>query len=444
MARNIKTFETLGAVIAAAMFGAKVAGAVQGLVTGVMAIIKVMKLLRTASIGAAAAEALATGGLSAAAGAAAFGVALVGITVATNKFNSDAKKASDNMGDLKFNFNGLSTTAGDYLKGLGKVDSATTKLTADQKKAALQAKELLVVQKQLADKGLVPTSSTDPIELEAVRLNLLKQHNVELDAAYARLVANYEAQMSGNAAAQKYADILGVIADKDISNAEIGLLATKWGESQAAVIAYIASVLGADAYSKTLTDPGAIAAMGWQKALGDLNNYISTLKTVPSFNNPNALAPAGQTGAPSSQGYGSTQAVSDTLRSIDQAVQDALDAAAAADAASAAAQAVIGGLNPTLLAMGQQSADIADSDARLRALSGYSSSTASLGTSTSLFGVSNASTAATGATGSSGVTNIYNVQGSMITSADMTQSMRNNLLQGQLSGQAISFATAGF
>ena len=442
VARNIKTFETLGAVIAAAIFGAKVAAAVQGLVTAISAIIKVMKLLRTASLGAAAAEALATGGVSAAAGAAAFGVALVGITVAVDKFNKNAEKSADNMADLKFDFKGLSTTAGDYLKGLGKVDSATTKLTADQKKAELQSKQLLAVQKQLADKGLVPTSNVDPIELEAVRLNLLKQHNIELDAAYERLKANYEAQMSNNDAAQKYADILGVIADKDISNAEVALLATKWHESQAEVIAYIASILGADSYSKDLTNPGAIAAKGWQSALGDLNNYIATLKTVPPFN-PNAGAPAGQTGAPSSQGYGSTQAVTDTLKNIDQAVADALAAAAAADAASSAAQAAIDAVQPTIDALaGIPMNPYGAGNMPLYQPGGTGLTNPS--TSTALFGTYSASTASTGATGSGGVTNIYNVQGSMITSADMTQSMRNNLLQGQLSGQAISFATAGF
>ena len=441
VARNIKTFEVLGAVIAAALFGAKIAAAVQGIIGAVLAIIKVMKALRTVSLGAAAAEALATGGISAAAGAAAFAVALGAITLATNKFDKDAEKASNKVGDLKFDFKGLALTTTDYLKGLRGTTGATAKLTAEQVKAAKTAAQLLAVQKQLAAKGLVPTSNVDPIELEAVRLNLLKQHNIELDAAYERLKANYEAQMSGNVAAQRYADILGVIADKDISNAEIGLLAAKWGESQAAVIAYIASILGADSYSKDLTNPGAIAAKGWQSALGDLNNYIATMKTIPPFN-PQAGAPAGQTGAPSSQGYGSTQAVTDTLKSIDQAVADALAAAAAADAASAAAQAAIDAVQPTIDAL----AGIPRNPYGAGNMPFYQPGGTGLtsGTSTSLFGTYSASTASTGATGSGGVTNIYNVQGSMITSADMTQSMRNNLLQGQLSGQAISFATAGF
>jgi hypothetical protein len=57
-----------------------------------------MKALRTVSLASAAATALATGGISAAAGAAAFGVALVGIGIAANKFNKDSDKALDTLG----------------------------------------------------------------------------------------------------------------------------------------------------------------------------------------------------------------------------------------------------------------------------------------------------------------------------------------------------------
>jgi hypothetical protein len=436
VARNIKTFEVLGAVIAAAFFGAKVAGAVQGVIIAITAIIKVTKALRTVTLSAALAESLLTGGISAAAGAAAFAAALVATGLVVNKFNAASDKAADKVGALKFNFKGLGLTVADYTKGLAGTTSATSKMTAEQVKAAKIAAQLVEVNKALANKGLVATTETNPIELEAVRLNLLKQHNIELDAAYARLVANYEAQMSGNVAAQKYADILGVIADKDISNAELNLLAKKWGQSQEAVIAYIGSILNADAFSKDLIDPGAIAAKGWQKALGDLNSYIVTLKTIPSMN---AGAPAGQSGAPSSQGYGSTQAVSDTLRSIDQAVQDALDAAAAADAAVAAAQGVIAGLNPNLLAIGQQSADITDSDNRLRRLSGYSSATTSFGTSAASFSGASASNASAG-----GITVIVNNAGSVISNSDLVTSITQGLQQGQLSGKAVTFNGQAF
>jgi len=428
VSRNIKTFEVLGAVIAAALFGAKVAGAVQGIITAIMAIIKVMKALRTVSLGTAAAEALATGGISAAAGAAAFAVALGAITIGIDKFDKNAEKATDKVGKLKFDFKGLGLTTASYLKGLGGTTAATGKLTAEQIKAAKVAAQLVAVNKQLADKGVVATTETNPIELEAVRLNILKQHNIELDNTYARLIANYEAQMSGNIAAQKYADILGVIADKDISVAEIGMLSVKWKESQAEVIAYIAQIIGADTYSKNLTNPGAITAMGWQNALSDLDAYISTLKTIPTLANPGALAPQGQTGAPSSQGYGSTQAVTDTLKSIDQAVQDALDAASAADAAVAAASEASTAADNFLSSLGLNSPKkdiggniIGSPVPNFTPFSGYP-------------GAQSSSSA-----GGGGITVIVNNAGSVISNSDLVTSITQGLQQGQLSGKAVTF-----
>jgi hypothetical protein len=437
VARNIKTFEVLGAVIAAALFGAKISAAVQGIITAVLAIIKVMKALRTVSLGAAAAEALATGGISAAAGAAAFAVALGAITLATNKFDKDAEKASSKVGDLKFDFKGLALTTTDYLKGLTGTTGATAKLTAEQVKAAKTAAQLLAVNKQLANKGVVVKTETDPIELEAVRLNLLKQHNVELDAAYDQMKAQYEAQMNNNTAAQRYADILGVIADKDISNAEIALLATKWGESQSAVIAYIASILGADAYSKTLTDPGAIAALGWQKAKDMLNAYIGSLKDIPVLN-PNAGAPAGQTGSLPSMGYGSNQATSDALRAADQAVADALAAADAADAASKVASDFLASLgNKATGGVSQFPSTV------LGGIVVPPSSTSSFGSSSaSQYGFG--SNFMQGTSGGTGITVVVNNAGSVISNADLVTSITQGLQQNQLSGKAVSFNGQAF
>ena len=436
---NTGTIKTLGVLIAAMWTVGRIAAFVKAIETVTAA----FAILRSTALGAAIAETFATAGLSLGAGAAALaavGLATVGLAYVKKQMdgsNDKVTKSTKSKTDAA-KLDGKTTV--DNTKFTTNLSTATGKLTAEQVKAAKIAAELVAVNKQLADKGVVATTENNPIELEAVRLNLLKQHNVELDAAYARLMANYEAQMSGNVAAQKYADILGVIADKNISTAEIGMLAVKWKESQAEVIAYIAQILGADSYSKNLTNPGAISAMGWQNALSDLDNYIAALKTIPTISNPGALAPAGQTGAPSSQGYGSTQGVSDTLRSIDQAVQDALDAAAAADAAVAAAQGVIAGLNPTLLAMGQQSADIADSDARLRALSGYSSATTSYGASTASFN----SLDATGSSAGGGITVVVNNAGSVISNADLVTSITQGLQQGQLSGKAVTFNGQAF
>jgi hypothetical protein len=169
VARNTKVFVTLGAVIAAAFFGAKTAAAVAGLIKGVQAIIKVMKALRTVSLASAAATALATGGISAAAGAAAFGVALVGIGIAANKFNKDSDKAADAMGKFKFDMKG--------------VKEETIKYNAALDKSASKQDELNKKNKAL--KGM-----DDPITREAVRQNLLKQKRLGISSPTISLLAS--------------------------------------------------------------------------------------------------------------------------------------------------------------------------------------------------------------------------------------------------------------
>ena len=187
VARNIKVFATLGAVIVAAFFGAKVAGAVTALVTGIQAIIKVMKALRTVSLASAAATALATGGVSAAAGAAAFGVALVGSGIAVNKFNKDSDKASDAVGKFDFNAKGFSATADDYTKGIEKMTGATNGLTGATDNAAKASALLLKLQTKFGLKGL---KETDPITLEAIRKNQLKQQKLGISSPTISLAAS--------------------------------------------------------------------------------------------------------------------------------------------------------------------------------------------------------------------------------------------------------------
>lgn len=187
VARNIKVFATLGAVIIAAFFGAKVAGAVSALVTGIQAIIKVMKALRTVSLASAAATALATGGVSAAAGAAAFGVALVGIGIAANKFNKDSDKAADSLGKFDFNAKGFSATADDYTKGIEGMTTSTNKLTSATDSAAKASALLLKLQTKFGLKGL---KETDPITLEAIRKNQLKQQKLGISSPTISLAAS--------------------------------------------------------------------------------------------------------------------------------------------------------------------------------------------------------------------------------------------------------------
>lgn len=188
VARNIKVFTTLGAVIIAAFFGGKVAAATAALIGGIKAIITVMKALRTVSLASAAATALATGGISAAAGAAAFGVALVGMGVAANKFNKDSDKAADALGKFDFNTKGFTATANDYTKGINGMTTATNNLTDAQKKELAVAKGLKALQKYgLKGKDL---ASQDPITLEAIRKNQVRQAKLGISSPTVSLLAS--------------------------------------------------------------------------------------------------------------------------------------------------------------------------------------------------------------------------------------------------------------
>jgi hypothetical protein len=188
VARNIKVFATLGAVIIAAFFGAKVAGAVTALIGGIKAIITVMKALRTVSLASAAATALATGGISAAAGAAAFGVALVGIGIAANKFNKDSDKAADSLSKFDFNAKGFAATANDYTKGIDGMTTSTKNLTAAQLEEIKVTKGLKALQKYgLGGKDL---KAQDPITLEAIRKNQVRQAKLGLSSPTISLAAS--------------------------------------------------------------------------------------------------------------------------------------------------------------------------------------------------------------------------------------------------------------
>ena len=276
VADNIVIFSELGAVLAAIWMGTKIAAGVNAIIAAVKTVVAVYKALRAAALGAAFAEAIATGGVAAAVGLAAATAAFIGINLALNKFEKDAAKAGKGVGDLKFNFKGLGTTAADYLKGLKLTNTATD---TSNKLTALQIASL----KALKALGVTPTTSTDPIELEAARLNLVKQGNIAEAEKIGLTLAALDAQMQDNIAIQRYSDILGVLADQHISNEEIAVLAKKWKMSQDEVVAYIAKVTGAASFDPTeLGSPGAVAALGWKNALDALNKYFLALRNQPA------------------------------------------------------------------------------------------------------------------------------------------------------------------
>jgi hypothetical protein len=146
----------------------------------------------------------------------------------------------------------ISSKLGATTQGLNKVIAANTKVTFDSTRGV---KELTAAEKKAAEMraaikkagldkfGIKNVSDTDPIQLEAARLNLVKQGNLEELKKVEALMKSAEAQMKVNQNAQKYADILVALADNKISADEIGILAAKWGMTVPAVTNYLAALL---------------------------------------------------------------------------------------------------------------------------------------------------------------------------------------------------------
>jgi len=245
VARNKDLFVALGIIFTATFVASKVIA----FVTAIQALVKAYQAIRAAAIAATGAQAAATGGLSltaAAAGIAAFAVTVGGLYYAVNKANKVMDKAAEAADGLEFSFDGLDKTTTDFLASLKgmKIDlkngaTATGKLTAEQLKL-VQTQTTLAALKKL---GVKPTTETDPLQLEAARINLVKQGNLAQDEGYRKLVESYNQMLANVGAAQKYADILQALADSKITSDEVAVLAAKWSMSEAAARLYIATIV---------------------------------------------------------------------------------------------------------------------------------------------------------------------------------------------------------
>ena len=336
--------------------------------------------------------------------------------------------------------------------------------------------------------------ATDPalmtaIELEAARQNQVKQGNLLEQAKLQAMLDQWNLQMKNNEAAQKYADIMQALADNQISTQEVAVLAdkwgmtstqvmvyidriyaanstpanndsilalyqawgltkdqaqkyidfavalkdqklddteinnlrTKWGMTRQQVIDYAAQVQAGTAFSTTFSDPGNLAAASWIDALNSFNAYMKAIGGKQSGGGggsayQQAVAAATNSNANKAKLAG-VDILGGTFSGTPSAVTDAINAAALSNAMQ---YNPLGGLQAT-------TADISATSA-YNPLSGM---TASYGAG-----------AGSSSSSSAGGTTIINVSGSLITQADLTSSVRNNLLQGQLSGKAVTFSVA--
>jgi len=267
--RNLGTIQVLGALLVSTFAAAKVYAGVIALSGAINVLTAAFGRQAAAATAAGTATAFATGGASALAAAAA-------LTVFATASLVTYKQLTKNNKELTKTEKTTTAIAKDYNKVVGttgKVLGNTTKLTAEQQKQLASQ----VALNKLKAMGVVPTSETNPIQLEAVRLNLLKEQNLAQQRMYDQLLANYNATERMNIAAQRYADILTVIADSKISEQEVNLLAAKWNLTNIEVLKYIASVTGNVNLGKGWDAAGYAAADGWKAALEELNKYLAAV-----------------------------------------------------------------------------------------------------------------------------------------------------------------------
>ena len=299
--RNLGTIKVLSALLISTFAATKVYAGVIALTSAINILTAAFGRQAVAATAAGTATAFATGGASALAAAAAIATFTTAALVAYKQLN----KNNDAIDAQNVKIRALTPGWGNVygapgvknaekvVVATGKILGNTTKLTAEQKKQ-LASQEAL---NKLKAMGVTPTSETDPIQLEAVRLNLLKEQNLAQKAMYDQLLANYEATNRMNIAAQRYADILMVISDSKISQQEVNLLASKWNLTNYEVVKYIASVTGNVNLGAGWDAAGLAAADGWKKALEELNKYLEAVgkenfiakQNVPTMKNYEAI-----------------------------------------------------------------------------------------------------------------------------------------------------------
>ena len=281
--RNLGTIKVLAAILVSTFAGAKVYAGVVALTTGINILTAAFGRQAAAATAAGTATAFATGGVSAVAavaGIAAFTtaslIAYKALTKNTDEINNtgDALRKNEKLWGRTYGRQGAKD-AGVVATTIGKIVTSTTKLTAEQKKQLATTEAL----NKLKAMGVTPTSETDPIQLEAVRLNLLKEQNLAQKNMYDLLLANYEATERTRIAAQRYADILIAISDNKITTYEVEALAGKWGITTQEVLKYVAKVLNVPKINGWDFE-GLLAAEGWEAALKALNEYLKMLAAM--------------------------------------------------------------------------------------------------------------------------------------------------------------------
>jgi hypothetical protein len=285
IADNMTTFKIFASILTGLFVGTAVYNGVKALIGIITLLTGAFTKQAVAGTAAGTATAFATGGTSAIAAAAgitafaaATGVAFVAINKLTEGLDSNTEAIEKQSGVVV-----------GHLKDLNRLSVATAKVNLVNKKATTtltnltkKTKEQIASDKALAalkKLGVRPTGEKDPIQLEAARLLLVKQANIEEMRKVDALIKNAEAQMKVNENAQRYADLLQVLSDQTISSEEVSVLAAKWGVTTGQVLEYIARIYAA---STTDLNDGPIVnlLMKWGLTKEEAEKYVDFTRAL--------------------------------------------------------------------------------------------------------------------------------------------------------------------
>ena len=284
IADNTGALKIFAGIIVGTFVGTKIAAGIQLIAAGIAGLITLFRRQAVAAGAAGTATALATGGataVSAAAGLVAFGAAAAGTIFLINQFTDSVTTSTTavkeynsavvgHLADLK---NLEKAVASANVKNA--INLRTITNTVKKTKEQIQAEQVLAKLKKLG----VTTKETDPIALEAARLNLLRQNRIAEAERVKVMMDALEAQMKMNEAAQRYSDLLTVLSDQVISDEEVSVLAAKWNITKGEVMEYIARIYAAN--STELNDGAVIKLlMAWGLTKDEAEKYVDFTRAL--------------------------------------------------------------------------------------------------------------------------------------------------------------------
>ena len=270
ISRNIGTLKLFGAIMAGIFVGGKIAAGIGALVSAIGLVTTALTLQTTAASTAAIATGFATAGVSLTLGAAAavyfykeMGKVQKSVQGATTAINEQTTA----IGNYSMSANRVYESTEKVVVKLTKAEiaaaAAAKKSAADAAAAAKKKADSLKAIAALTKAGATATSETDPIQLEAARLNLVKQGAIAEQARFAAFVAARKFEKEANDAAaesaKRYADILFALADTKITPEEFQVLALKWGITTNAAQLYVQTIISISDKKVDATDVAKLA-----------------------------------------------------------------------------------------------------------------------------------------------------------------------------------------